>query len=144
MKLIFTLLSSLAFAITSVTAAEADQAAIAATKTMHQLLEAGKFEEVYRDWCHPHLQKQMDAVKFAGWMKSEKGKKVIQLFADIIKAMDEKAGPEVVVAQPEEDKNQYEFILTGVKSRNPIGQKGSEWHLELEFHDGKWKFMDVD
>lgn len=122
--------------------AEAPQ--IAAARSINKLLEAGKFEEVYRDWCHPHLQKQVDKEGFAESMKGDFGKGVIKLFADAIKAIDEKAGPDVIVAQQQKDQDEYEFILTKVKKSNPIGSKGSPWHIELKLDVGKWKLMDTD
>jgi len=62
---------------------------IAAAGTINKLLEAGKFDELYRDWCHPHLQKQFDKEDFAGSMKEDFGKGVIKLFSNAIKAIDE-------------------------------------------------------
>jgi hypothetical protein len=118
---------------------------IAATRSINKLLEAGKFEEVYRDWCHPHLQKQVEEKEFIESMKEDYGKGIIKLFADVIKAIDDKSGPDVVVAQPQEDKDEYEFVLTkGKKDNNTFGGRRSPWHIELKLHDGKWKLMDTD
>lgn len=117
---------------------------IAAARTINKLLEAGKFDELYRDWCHPHLQKQFDKEDFAGSMKEDFGKGVIKLFSNAIKAIDEKAGLDVIVAQQQKAQDEYEFILTKVKKSNPIGRKGSPWHIELKLDDGKWKLMDTD
>lgn len=144
MKSIITTLLTLALAMTVLTAEFSNSDPVAATRTINKLLVDGKFEEIYREWCHPHLQKQIDEGKFTESMKEDFGKGVIKLFADVVKAIDDKAGPEVIVAQPEEEKEQYEFILTKVKKDNPIGQKGSPWHIELQLHGGKWKLMDTD
>ena len=77
-------------------------------------------------------------------MKEDFGKGVIKLFSNAIKAIDEKAGPDVIVAQQQKAQDEYEFILTKVKKSNPIGRKGSPWHIELKLDDGKWKLMDTD
>jgi hypothetical protein len=117
---------------------------ISAARTINGLLVAGKFEEVYRDWCHPHLQEQVDKEGFVESMNEDFGKSVIKVFADVAKAIDEKAGADVLVAQPQEDEDEYEFILVMVRKNNPFGKKGSPWHIELKLHDGKWKLMDID
>ena len=117
---------------------------VEAVRTINKLLEAKKFEEVYKEWCHPHLQKQFDREGFVESMKDDFGKGVIKVFSDAIMAIDEKAGPDVIISQPQKDKDEYEFVLTKVKKSNPIGGKGSPWHIELKLDEGKWKLMDID
>jgi ABC-type transporter MlaC component len=144
MKTIITTLLTLVFAF-SASADEANESPqISAARTINKLLVAGKFEDVYRDWCHPHLQKQVDKEGFVKSMKEAFGKGVIKIFADVVKAIDDRAGPDVIVAQPQEDKDEYEFILAKVRKNNPIGSKGSPWHIELKLDEGKWKLMDTD
>lgn len=117
---------------------------ITTVRSINKLLAAGKFEEVYRDWCHPHIQEQVGKEEFVESMNEDFGKGVVRLFADVIKAIDDKSGPEVLVAQTQEDKDEYEFVLPQVRKDNPFGGKGNPWHIELKLHDGKWKLMDTD
>ena len=117
---------------------------ISATRKMNELLVLGKFEEVYRDWCHPHLQGQFDKEGFVESMKKDWGKDVLKVFSDVVKAINDKAGPDVLVAQFQEDKDEYQFILVQVRKNNWVASKGSPWHIELKLHDGKWKLMDID
>jgi hypothetical protein len=144
MRSIITILLTFALGFSAVASEVAEAPQIAAARTINKLFEAGEFEEVYRDWCHPHLQKQVDKKGFAESMKGDFGKGVIKLFSDAIKAIDEKAGPDVIVAQLQKDPDEYEIILTKVKKSNPIGSKGSPWHIELKLDEGKWKLMDTD
>ena len=144
MKSIITALFTFVLVFSALANDVAESPQVAAARNINKLLVAGKFEEVYRDWCHPHLQEQIDKEEFVDSMKEDFGKGVIRLFANVIKAIDDKAEPDVIVAQPQEDQDEYEFILTKVKENNPIGRKGSPWHIELKLHNGKWKLMDTD
>jgi hypothetical protein len=144
MKTIITTLLTLVFALSASADETKESPQISAARTINKLLVAGKFEDVYRDWCHPHLQKQVDKEGFVEAMTEDFGKGVIKIFADVVKAIDDKAGPDVIVAQPQEDKDEYEFILAKVKKNNPIGRKGNPWHIELKLDEGKWKLMDTD
>ncbi len=51
-------------------------------------------------------------------------------------------GQDVLIAQPQEDPDEYEFIL--VKAKHRRSQEHQQWHLELKKEDGKWKLMDTD
>jgi hypothetical protein len=144
MKTIVTALLTLVFAFSASAEVAKESPQITAARTINKLLVEGKFEEVYRDWCHPHLQKQVDKDGFNELMKEDFGKGLIKIFADVVKAIDDKSGPDVIVAQPQEDKDEYEFILAKVKKNNSIGSKGSPWHIELKLDEGKWKLMDTD
>lgn len=108
------------------------------------MLAAGKFEEFYRDWCHPHLQQQLTSKQFVEWMKTDKGKADVRLYADVLRAIDTKAGPDVLIAQAQEQKDQYEFILVATSKQRLAGRSGAQWHLEIQLHEGKWKLMDTD
>ena len=134
----------LAFISTPAAAAEKESAQVAAVRSMHSVLAAGKYQEFYRDWCHPHLQRQLGAKEFAEWMKSDKGKAVVRLYASVIGAIDTKAGSDTLIARAEEQKDKYEFILVATGKQNAADRAGAQWHLEIQLHEGKWKLMDTD
>ena len=124
--------------------AEGDSPQLAATRAMHAALKTADYATFYRDWCHPHIQEQLTAAEFVEWMKSEKGAAIARLIADVLAAIDGKAGAEVVVAQAQDKPEQYEYILVQVRKKSPPERKGAQWHLELQLHDGQWKLMDTD
>jgi len=121
-----------------------DIAQVAAVRSMSALLQKGEFVKFYKDWGHPHLQKQLTAEKFAAGMKKDRGKHTLQLFADVIKMIDEKAGKDQFLAQKQESGDEYEFVLVKLKDMSRDERKGRQWHIELKLHEGKWKVMDVD
>jgi len=121
-----------------------DTPQVAAIRSIHSALLKGDHAAIYVDWCHPHLQKQLDENEFVKGMESDFGKAVTQLFTDVLKAVDEKAGPDEVLAQPQEEEDQYEFILVPLEKQGRGRPRGVLWHLELQLHKGKWKLMDVD
>lgn len=144
MKTMLALLFALVPGFTALAAEAGETPQMAAARTINKLLLGGKFEELYRDWCHPHLRKQLDEDEFSEAMKGDFGKAVTKLFAEVIKAVDDEAGPEVVVARLQEDEDEYEFILKSARENSYRGKRGTLWHLELKLHDGKWKLMDAD
>lgn len=111
---------------------------VAAIKSMHAALAAGKYSEFYRDWCHPHWQQQISVEMFAESMRLGRAKTITRLYADVIRAIDAQAGPEVLIACAQDQADQYEFILVSQR------WSGALWHLELQLHEGKWKLMDTD
>lgn len=134
----------MAFAANWAAAAEKESPQVTAVRSMHSMLAVGKYEEFYRDWCHPHLQQQLSSKEFVEWMKSDKGKADVQLFADVVRAIDTKAGPDVLIAQAQKENDQYEFILVATSKQKLAGRSGAQWHLEIQLHEGKWKLMDTD
>ena len=108
------------------------------------MLKAGKYEEFYRDWCHPHLQEQLGSKEFVESMKSDWGKAVVRLYADVIRAIDTKAGLDTLYAGAQKQKDQYEFILVAARKQQATGRSNTQWHLEIQLHEGKWKLMDTD
>ncbi|MFT5467431.1 MAG: hypothetical protein ACI8UO_002535 [Verrucomicrobiales bacterium] len=111
-------------------------------RSMNQMLADGKFVEFHGQWCHPHLQRQLGAEEFADSMKEPFGKAVIQLFAETVKLLDAKAGEDKLIAQPQEEDGEFEFVLVEVKG---LAERGDRlWHLELGLHEGKWRLRDVD
>ena len=63
---------------------------------------------------------------------------------ECIDKINKDAAPEDIIRKYVKDKDEYEFVLTKVKKSNPIGGKGSPWHIELKLDEGKWKLMDID
>jgi hypothetical protein len=125
-------------------AAEKDTAQVAAIRSMHAALVTGKYADFYRDWCHPHLREQLTVEEFDKWMASEKGKAILKLYADVIRAIDTKAGPDVLISRAQDKPDQYEFILVALRKTSASDRAGAQWHLELQLHEGKWKLMDTD
>lgn len=58
----------------------------------------------------------------------------------MLKAVDEKADKAVLIAGPQQSKDEYEFILVKVKQKSA----GKQWHLELKLEKDKWKLLDTD
>ncbi len=121
-----------------------DTPQVAAVRAMRAVLAKGDYAGFYRDWCHPHIAAQVTAEEFVGHMKSDKGREIIRLYAEVLKHVDAKVGPEALIARPEEKEGQYEFILVSVKALSRGKRATQQWHLELGLHDGKWKLMDTD
>lgn len=86
----------------------------------------------------------MSGERFGEWMRSEQGKAVVRLYAEVLRAVDAGAAPDVLIAQPQAQPDQYEFILVAVRKKNAAERAGSQWHLELQLHGGKWKLLDTD
>ncbi len=141
---ILTIAASIALAVPRTLAEEKEPAQVTAIKSMHGMLTAGKYGDFYRDWCHPHLQGQLSAEAFGLWMQSDKGKAVVALYAEVIRGVDSKAGADVLIAQPQAEKNQYEFILAAVRKQKSFERAGAQWYLEIQLHEGKWKLVDTD
>ena len=116
----------------------------AAVRAMHAVLTKGDYAAFYRDWCHPHLTGRLTAEEFTEGMRSDKGTELIRLCAEVLKAVDENAGREVLIARPQEEEGQYELILMSLKGTDRAERSDRQWHLELQLHDGKWKLMDTD
>ena len=115
---------------------------VAAVRTVAKLLAEKNWAKVYADHSHPHVQKQMTAAEFEATLTGPKGKPMIDVFSDVLKAVDEKAGPDVLLAQPQKDVDEYEFILVKVKALP--NRMGRQWHLELKLDGGVWKILDTD
>jgi len=113
-----------------------------AVATMNFMLASGDFTESYMSHCHKHLRDQIDENGFVKFMQSPRGKAIVDLFAAVEAAVKRKSGQDVVVAQRQENADEYEFILVQVKERFP--RDGEQWHLELKIEDGEWKLMDTD
>ncbi len=122
---------------------EPDTAQVSALRVMQGLLKTGKYAEFSREWCHPHLQQQLPGGS-SEWLKSANGKAVVRLYADVIRAIDAKAGPDTLIARPQTRPDQYEFILVAIRNQSPAARTGAQWHLELQLHQGRWKLMDTD
>ncbi|MBI5359376.1 MAG: hypothetical protein HZA48_02205 [Planctomycetes bacterium] len=134
---------SIMISCTTVTPQDTPQntAQVAAIRAMHGMLMKGDFVVFYRDWCHQHIAKQLTTEEFSEFMRSNKGKEVLRLFTEVLKAADEKAETDVLIARPEDEEGQYEFIL---KMSQEERRGGRRWHIELQWHDGKWKLLDTD
>lgn len=115
---------------------------VAAVRTVAKLLAEKNWAKVYADHTHPKTKERMTAEEFAATLSGPKGKPMIEIFGDVLKAVDEKAGPDVLLAQPQKDVDEYEFILVKVKALP--NRMGRQWHLELKLDGGAWKVLDTD
>lgn len=113
-----------------------------AVKAMNTLLAKKDFKALHKTHCHKHLRDQLDEAKFVEYMKSDRGTAIVKLFAEVQGAIKDKKGEDVLISRPQENKDEYEYILVQVKKRP--SRKGQQWHLELKKEDGKWKLMDTD
>lgn len=113
-----------------------------AIRSMDSLIKKKQLSELYLKWCHPHLAEQLSEANFIIYMNSTKGEKIGQLFTDVIAAIDNNAGKDILISQMQNDEKapSYEYILTKLK-HNKIG---FQWHLELQEENGIWKLMDTD
>ena len=117
---------------------------VLALRDMQKILLKGQYEKFYREWCHPHLTKQLTLNEFVVYMKSEEGHAIVALYQDVLKAVDDASGPEILISQPEKDDGQYEFILVVIKKLSSKERNKKQWHLELQLDNGIWKLLDTD
>ena len=143
-KLIITIICLLAYTLTAIAEKETEPSPVVATRKINTLLETKKFEEIYSKWCHPHFQKQLNKEKFLELMKGQFGRNTVKVFSEVIKAIDAKAGSDVLTAGYQESQNEYEFSLTQARKVSFRGASNSPWHIELKLHDGIWKLKDID
>jgi thiol-disulfide isomerase/thioredoxin len=115
-----------------------------AVEQMYSVLLKKDFASFYTDWCHPCLKEQIDKQHFIKWMQSNKGKAVIALYTEIIKAINNNSDQDVLITRLEEIKDEYEFILVKIKAKSYTERAGAQWHLELQRHEDKWKLKDTD
>jgi hypothetical protein len=113
-----------------------------AVAIMRSLLAKGEFRTFYDSHCHRHLRDQVDGKRFVEFMRSPRGKPILDLFVAVDTAVKEKRGRDVLIAQHQDNADEYEFILPQVKSRYP--GDGQQWHLELMKEDDRWKLKDAD
>ncbi|RMF43487.1 MAG: hypothetical protein D6753_04995 [Planctomycetota bacterium] len=113
-----------------------------AVEAINKLLAKKEFRTLYRTYCHKYLRDQIGEAEFIEFMKGEPGAAIVQLFAEVQKAIKDKNGKDVLIARRQERKDEYEFILVQVKQMP--SRPGQQWHLELKKEDGKWKLLDTD
>ena len=129
------------------TAGPEDEKAAKALRIMNGLLLKKDYDTFYKEHCHQHIKKQMSLAQMKEAMNTEPGTLLAGLFAAAIKALDDQAGKDVLVAQVQEDPDEYEFNL---EKRRPslapedLGKPKQMWRIELKKEDGRWKFMDMD
>ena len=118
---------------------------IAAIRQMREILKKEDYRAFYQEHCHPHLHKQIEINAFERLMSTPRGEAMgIKLFNEVLDAVDGKADDKVLIARPQAEKDEYEFILVKVRDQLPAERKGRQWHLELKLDEGKWKLMDTD
>ena len=111
-----------------------------AIETMHEVLEKKDYRAFYQHHCHAHLRRQLAEDRFVQDMQGDMGTQVIKLMAAVNEAIAQKLGPETLIARPQDDPEEYEFIL-------PKARRATEamlWHIELKKENGVWKLKDVD
>lgn len=113
--------------------AVADMAAVLAEKD---------FKKFYNERCHGHLRMQLNEEEFIEYMQSDAGDAIVNLFHEVLKAIEEGKGLDVLIARHEESPDAYEYILVEVKKS--VRRNGEQWHLQLEKEDGVWKLLDTD
>ena len=153
----------LAFAVVMLTGAIAsgqETPQTAALQAMHEVLDKGDYAGFYEDWFHrPKGVPGPSAEQFEQHMKSDEGKRLTQLFAEVLQAVKAEAGPDVLTVEESKQRSKrpagkdpapsddavetvYSYTLPKVKTkRNKMGQF---WDLELILVGGKWKFLDMD
>lgn len=119
-----------------------DSAQTAALRAMQAALKDRNWTLLHEKHCHPNLQAQIDLERFKKFMDGDKGKAIVDLFGEVLKAVDDKADEQTLIARPQEKKDEYEYILVKVQ-RDP-DRKGRQWHLELKLDGGQWKLLDTD
>ncbi len=109
---------------------------------MNSLFVKREFGEFYKTQCHKHLRDQVDEQEFIECMKGKDGAAILNLFSEVLDAIKQQKGEDVLIARPQDDPDEYEFILVQVRDSRSRG--GRQWHLELKKEDGRWKLMDTD
>ena len=113
-----------------------------ALRVMQKVLREKDWAGFYEKHAHPHLKDQLDLERFRKFMDGDKGKAIVTLFDEVLKAVDDKADESVLIARHNpENKDEYEYILVKVQKSD---RKGRQWHLELQLDGGQWKLMDTD
>jgi hypothetical protein len=120
-----------------------------AVRAMRALLKDEQYAAFYRDWCHPHIQKQVSEAQFTRDLKGAAGKQFVALFDAILDASKTSVDPKTLVARPQQKDDTYEFVLSRVRIeqiREKARQRKADafWHLELKKHDNRWKLLDMD
>ena len=113
-----------------------------AVAMMRSLLEKKDYKTLYQDHCHKRLRDQVSQEAFIAYLTRGRGTGIVDLFAEVDNAIKQMKGREILIAGPQEQPDEYEFILVQVKKRRT--RKGQQWHLELKKEDGKWKLIDTD
>lgn len=111
---------------------------IAAVRTMYELLQKRDFANFYQDWCHPHIKKPLTENEFVEYNKAGRGSGTIQILRDVVLATAGNPSAEYLSEKLNPDTQEYAFRVKGV------AKHGTQWHLELQLHEGKWKLMDTD
>jgi hypothetical protein len=81
---------------------EEDTPQVKALRAMQQVLKDKDWEKLYTDHSYPHLREQLDLDNFKAFMTGPKGQPVVEVFDDVLKAVDSKADKTVLLAQPQE------------------------------------------
>ncbi len=120
-----------------------DTPQVTALRTLQRRMKDKDWAKIHAE-AHPDLREQLGVDKFAAYMQGVKGGPIVEIVDEVLKAVDGKAGPDVLLAefQSGETKTDYHFVLVKVKAQP--ARQGRQWHLELKLDAGVWRFLDTD
>ena len=117
---------------------------LGAVRAMEKAAREGDWKRFYLEFCHPVFRKDVTLEEMEQGMKEAEGKALTALLTAVVKAADEKAGPDVLLPMPQEPEGTFAFILVKVRDKPAAERKGQKWYLNLQPDGGVWKFLSTE
>ena len=117
---------------------------LGAVRAMEKAAREGDWKRFHLEFCHPVFRKDVTLEELEQGMKEAEGKALTALLKAVLKAADEKAGPDVLLSKLHEPEGTFAFILVKVRDKSVAERKGEKWYLTLGPDGGTWKFLSAE